>query len=87
MATLLYVAGNYQTFSGETQTYLLRLVQYLGAFSGLTALLTCLGELLLVAFRRDWRRLYRLAGLVVAGFVTTALFLGSTAIIVLQKPL
>ncbi|SIQ97461.1 hypothetical protein SAMN05920897_12031 [Alkalispirochaeta americana] len=87
MAALLYVAGNYQAFSQETQTYLLRLIQYLGAFSGLTALLAFAGELVLVVSRREWRRLYRLAGLVLTVFLVGALFLGSSAIIVLQKPL
>lgn len=86
VVSMLYVAGNYQDFSSETQNYLLYAMQRLSGGIVVSVLLLVTAELLMALFLRRSHRLRRIAVLLVTGVVIGSILLGATSIIVLQQP-
>lgn len=86
LLALLFVAGNYQDFSDTTQEALLAAMQILSGVVLVAALLSLAGEIAGLLVIRRWGRLVMVAWLVIVVVVSTSVLVGSTGVLVLQRP-
>lgn len=87
VVAMLYVAGNYQDFSSDTQRFLVDAAQAVAGFTVTAAVAASVGEVGIIALRRRWERVRRVVLICGALIIAGSILVGSSAIIVLQQPL
>lgn len=84
---LMFVAGNYQDFSDQTQLQLLLVLQAFSASVAIASIALVILLVMEVVGLRRYRRVWRAGGFLAVAVAAAGLAVGSSSLIVLLQPL